>query len=156
MEMDTRSDLSSPLPHNHPIFPPLSLPASGPADVTVLFPYSSPPPALSSRVKHHYIITQGWIIVMVVCVRLEKGSEVVGVPTPDKERRDDVKWIFCYDKGWKAQKITRIFFPPLTLLRFLCDKLTFILVSGVRVLVSAWCGVCVACVLLWSTPCCLI
>lgn len=56
MEMDTRSDLSSPLPHVHPIFPPLSLPASGPADVTVLFPYTSPPPTLfqGQTPLHHY------------------------------------------------------------------------------------------------------
>lgn len=56
METDTRSNLSSPFPHVHPIFPPLSLPASGPADVTVLFPNSSPPPTLfqGQTPLHHY------------------------------------------------------------------------------------------------------
>lgn len=48
MEMDTRSDLLPPLPPLHPVFAPLSLAASGPADVTVPFsllvpsPYSLP------------------------------------------------------------------------------------------------------------------
>ena len=66
IEMDTRSDLSPPLPPFTPSFLP-SHPAPGPADVTVPFSLLLPSPLLSSRVKHHYIITQGWIIVMVVC-----------------------------------------------------------------------------------------
>lgn len=45
-----------PSPTFTPVFPPLSLPASGPADVTVLFPYSSPPPILfqGQTPLHHY------------------------------------------------------------------------------------------------------
>ncbi len=67
-----------------------------------LFPYSSPPPSpvLSSRVKHHYIITQAWIIVMVVCEAGERLGElgVAGVEMVDKRESDNVKWIFCYNK----------------------------------------------------------
>lgn len=50
--MDTRSDLSSSPPsHIYPL-----LPASGSADVTVLFPYSSPPSTLfqGQTPLHHY------------------------------------------------------------------------------------------------------
>lgn len=46
------------------------------------FSLSPPLPPLFSRVKHHYIITQGWIIVMVVvcvCVRLARDWGELGV-----------------------------------------------------------------------------
>lgn len=65
-----------------------------------LFPYSSPPPLLSSRVKHHYIITQAWIIVMVACEAGERLRElgVAGVEMADKRESDNVKWILCHNK----------------------------------------------------------
>lgn len=64
----------------------------------------SPLPQPSSRVKHHYIITQGWIIVMVVCEPRKRGSGwaggswLVGVEPADKRESDNIKWILCSNK----------------------------------------------------------
>lgn len=63
--------------------------------------FLTPPlPLLSSRVKRHYIITQEWIIVMVVCESGERLGElgVAGVEMTDKRESDNVKWILCSNK----------------------------------------------------------
>lgn len=84
-----------------PIFPPVSLPASGPADVTVPFPYFSPPPALfqGQTPLHHYtgmdnsdggVWAQG--------EAGAGGSGLAGVELADKRESDNIKWILCSSK----------------------------------------------------------
>ena len=59
----------------------------------------SPLPQPSSRVKHHYIITQGWIIVMVVYDQRERERlGLGGSGVADKRESDSIKWILCSNK----------------------------------------------------------
>lgn len=114
----------------------------------------SPLPQPSSRVKHHYIITQGWITVMVVCEPRERlglggGQGWQGSSWQTKGKVTTLNG-FCAPINEEYLilivtwiRIPRLFFWFCHFVSFLCGNVTFPLVTG-RVWVRARCHVCVS------------